>query len=64
MMSGVKMARIFASGVVQLSYVDGTSESANLTNEQLTAGRDNWFSLVSSVQSARGPKFSPEKGML
>ena len=52
---GVKLARIFPSNVVQLEYADGNTESANLTIEQLAAGRENFFSLVSAVQSMRGP---------
>lgn len=55
MMTGVRFAKIFPSGVVQLQYVDGNSESANLTLEQLNEGRENFFSLVSVVQAARGP---------
>ncbi len=55
MITGVSTAKIFPSGVVQLFYLDGNSESAHLTVEQLTAGRESFFSLVSAVQSMRGP---------
>lgn len=43
-------------------YTDDSTESATLTFEQLTAGRKNFFSLVSAVQSMRGPSFKREGG--
>lgn len=55
MMSGVMLARVYPSGNVQLQYTDGNTESALLTAQQLAEGRDNFFSLVSAVQSMRGP---------
>jgi hypothetical protein len=53
MMSGVQMARIKASGSTQLVYVDGTSETAKLSESELTRGRENFFALVSAVQAKR-----------
>ena len=55
MMTGVKIAKIFPSGVCQLEYLDGNFQSAHLTVEQLALGRENFFSLVSAVQNAGGP---------
>ena len=55
MMTGVRFAKIFPSGVVELTYTDENTESAYLTMEQLALGRENFFSLVSAVQAARGP---------
>lgn len=52
-MCGVKLAKIFASGQVLLEYLDGETESATLTEAQLAAGRENFFCLVSTVQSYR-----------
>lgn len=53
MMTGVQFARIFGNGRVQLTYEDCETESARISAEQLSAGRDNFFSLVSAVQSKR-----------
>lgn len=55
-MTGVRLAKIFPSGLCLLEYLDGNCESAVLTAEQLALGRDNFFSLVSTVQSKRGAK--------
>lgn len=52
-MSGAIYAKVFASGEVELTYEDQETEKAQLTPEQLDAGRDNFFSLVSAVQSYR-----------
>lgn len=53
MISGVKTARIFPSGVVRLQYVDGSCEDATLTPEEIGQGSLNFLSLVSSVQQRR-----------
>lgn len=53
MMCGVKWADINAYGNVKLVYEDDTTESAFLTDAQLAHGRENFFSLVSGVQSYR-----------
>ncbi len=55
MITGVRMAKVFPSGIVQLHYSDNSSESAALTLDQLTEGREEFFKLVSAVQAARGP---------
>lgn len=55
MTTGVKLAKIFPSGVCQLEYCDGNFQSAHLTLEQLAKGRENFFALVSAVQNAGGP---------
>jgi hypothetical protein len=53
MLCGVMYAEINAHDVVELVYTDNSAESALLTKEQLAAGRENLFSLVSAVQSYR-----------
>ena len=53
MLTGVQYARIFADGTVQLTYINGQTESRVLSPTELTASRDDWFSLVSAVQSRR-----------
>jgi hypothetical protein len=53
MMCGVVRAEINSYGNVKLFYSDDSTESAFLTHEQLAAGRENFFSLVSAVQSRR-----------
>lgn len=56
MMSGAIWAQVFGKGsprVVRLTYSDGTTEEAYLTASEIAAGKDNWFSLVSSVQGVK-----------
>lgn len=51
--TGVQYAKCFASGKVTLTYEDGQEETATLTQKQINDARDNFFSLVGSVQSYR-----------
>lgn len=56
MISGAYKAAFYPSGKVVLAYVDGTSETAQFTIPEAQAiadGMDNWFSIVSAVQSKR-----------
>lgn len=53
--AGAKYAKVFSTGLVELTYFDETTESAQLTTEQLAQGRENFFALVSAVQSYRKP---------
>ncbi len=51
--TNVDFARVYASGVVQLNYKGGASESANITVHELAAGREDFFKLVNAVQGCR-----------
>ena len=56
MMSGVAFARIYGRGSprrVEIVYTDGLTESAYLTQANITEGEETFFSLVSLVQEAR-----------
>ena len=56
MLTGAIWAKIYGKGsprVVELTYTDGTTESAYLTAEEIAAGKENWFSMVSAVQLVR-----------
>jgi hypothetical protein len=53
MFTGVASADIYPSGFVRLTYTDASTEGAHLTQAQLIKGREEFFSLVSSVQSHR-----------
>jgi len=53
MMSGVKHFSITKSLVVTLHYVDNTTESAQLTKNDIS-DETNVFAFVSAVQSKRG----------
>ena len=52
MMTGAAKAEIDGNSV-RLTYTDGSQETALLGSEDIQRGRDNWFALVSSVQSKR-----------
>jgi hypothetical protein len=52
MMTGACFAKVRGTRV-ELHYTDGSIESANLTFAQMANAKDDWFSLVSSVQAHR-----------
>lgn len=56
MMTGVAFARIYGKGFirrVELTYTDGSTESAKLTNDEIADGKTNFFQFVSMVQKER-----------
>ncbi len=56
LISGAILAQIFGKGsprLVRLTYTDGETEEAYLTVGEISAGKENWFSIVSTVQAAR-----------
>lgn len=56
MMSGACFAQILTKGsprLVRLHYTDNSTEDAWLKAEEVAAGKENWFSLVSAVQATR-----------
>mgnify|MGYP001115327854 CR=1 FL=1 len=54
LMTGVKNVALDSDGTfVQIEYTDGVLESAELTPEEISAGRANVFAFVSAVQSRR-----------
>ena len=52
MMTGACFAKVRGT-CVELHYTDGSIDSANLTVAQMAIAKENWFSLVSSVQAHR-----------
>lgn len=53
MMTGVKYAKKFASGRIELTYTDDTTESARCKETDNLDPNGDFFSIVSAVQSRR-----------
>lgn len=52
-LTGAHSAYIARNNSVKLHYMDGSTETARLTDAEIEAGLDNWFSMVDAVQSRR-----------
>lgn len=53
LMCGVLYIDLLKHNRAKLVYTDGTTETAHLSDAQITAGHANFFAFVSAVQSQR-----------